>query len=354
VLYDAEGKPVRAWERVWDLYADWLDALTGDRRSFMIVDSKTIARFMATYRRSHVITAHVVHGSHRDATGALKESRRAALTRTPGFDLVVVLSVAQAGDLARDIGSGARIAVIPNGRGEGPRSRSTGARSPGRGVVIASLTRRKRVSHAVSAVQQVNARTGVAVTLDVYGDGESRASLERRTADDARITLHGHVPEVRTTLDSASFSLFTAHSEGFPLALVEAMEAGCIPLAYDIDYGPAEIIRDGRNGFLIPPGDIEGLAAAIEALARMPDRQLERMRKSATRAVRRFTDEDVCVLWAEALRLAVLRRSLRSRPRLLAVARKARPLVAVAEAGLRLTPVLRRATAIGRRPRPRV
>ena len=32
--------------------------------------------------------------------------------------------------------------------------------------------------------------------------------------------------------------------------LVESMASGCIPIAYDIDYGPSDIITDGVDGFL--------------------------------------------------------------------------------------------------------
>ncbi|HWI31401.1 MAG TPA: hypothetical protein VNT50_07905, partial [Microbacterium sp.] len=65
VLCDRRGKPVRAWAGIWGLYTAWLDELTGSTSSYMIVDSKTIATFMLSYRRPHVVTVHLVHGSHR-------------------------------------------------------------------------------------------------------------------------------------------------------------------------------------------------------------------------------------------------------------------------------------------------
>lgn len=338
VLYDEHGKPTRSWDRVWDLYADWLDALTAGQRSFMIVDSKTIARFMSTYRRPHVVKAHVVHASHRDATGALRATRRVALTRPRGFDVIVVLTASQARDLVHDVTPPPQVAVIPNGRGQRPRIRRGGTRMPTRGVVVASLTRRKRVSHAITAVQDANERADLGVTLDIYGDGDSRPSLQKSIAGDPRIRLRGHVPDVRDSLRAASFALFTAHSEGFPLALVEAMDAGCIPIAYDIDYGPAEIIRDGRNGYLLPAGDIEAMSAAIQTVASMPERRRRRMRSSAVRAVRPFTDRRICARWAWMLHLALIRRSPVSQPRLQSVLRRIPPLRALARTVLAVAP----------------
>ena len=58
-------------------------------------------------------------------------------------------------------------------------------------------------------------------------------------------------PDARRELATASFLLLTSRSEGSPLVLVEAMAAGCLPIAYDVRYGPSDLIRNGRNGFLV-------------------------------------------------------------------------------------------------------
>ena len=64
VLCDETGAPVRSWRKVWHLYTAWLDRFTAKKPSFLIVDSKVVAKFVLTYRREHVTTIHVVHGSH--------------------------------------------------------------------------------------------------------------------------------------------------------------------------------------------------------------------------------------------------------------------------------------------------
>ncbi|MHC2999126.1 glycosyltransferase [Microbacterium sp. HJ5] len=320
VLHDRRGNPVREWRRMWHLYADWLDALTAGEPSWFIVDSKTIAPFMLDYRRPHVFTAHVVHGSHRDASGALKASRRTALTRSQLFDVVAVLTASQARDLRRDAPPGRNVAVLPNVGPARPSMVTDAARPVTSGIVIASLTRRKRVSHAIAAARLVTQWSAAPITLDVFGDGESRAALERQAAGDRGIRLHGHVPDARERLAAASFALFTAHSEGFPLALVEAMAAGCVPIAYDIDYGPRDIIRDGRNGFLVPAGDTAALARAIARFVALPERTRRRMRERAVRSTRAFAPEMVVGEWAEAFELAWMRRALRRSPAIRAAA----------------------------------
>ena len=320
VLCDAAGRPVRSWRRIWPLYTAWLDALTDGRPSFMIVDSKTIARFMLTYRRPHVITAHVVHGSHRAAADEghpIRRSRREVFEHIDDFDLIAVLSKRQADEIEQLVGRHDNVVVVPNSRGpltaSGPAAASRMSpprRDPDRLVMLAALTPRKRVSHAIDAVQRASARLGRPLRLDVYGDGESRDALERLIDGSAAVRLHGYDPDARRQLVEASFLPLTSRSEGFPLVLIESMAAGCLPIAYDVAYGPADLIRDGRNGFLAPAGDVEALAAAIVRARSMPPRRLAQLRRRAVRSARRFDDERVTLLWARQLRRAAARRRL--------------------------------------------
>lgn len=320
VLCDADGRPVRSWRGIRPLYRAWLDALTDGHPSYLIIDSKTVAPLLLGYRRPHIVTAHVVHASHRSADSErhpIRRSRREVFEQLDGFDLVVLLSRRQRDDVERLVGRHDHLAVIPNARPLPQGSATAPApRERDRGVVLAALTRRKRVSHAIDAVQRANAAlsaagpaAGPAVRLDVYGDGESRPALERRITDPAAVRLHGFDPGARHELLGASFLLLTSHSEGFPLVLVESMAAGCLPIAYDIPYGPADLIRDGRNGFLVPAGDVDALAAAIVRLQRMSPHRVARMRAHAVRTAARFDERRVTQLWARAFEQAVVRRT---------------------------------------------
>src|SRR5699024_2837781 len=78
------------------------------------------------------------------------------------------------------------------------------------------------------------------------------------------VELSGYVNDVPNKLKSASFCMLTSASEGLPLSLMESMGAGCIPIVYDITYGPRDLIEPGENGFITPRGDIDALANKIE------------------------------------------------------------------------------------------
>jgi poly(glycerol-phosphate) alpha-glucosyltransferase len=307
VLCDERGVPVRSWARIHHLYRAWLDALTAKQRSFLIVDSKTSANFMLDYRRSHAITAHVVHNSHLasadEPLGEVRASRRAVFERLDDFDIVAVLSERQRRDIVAARGAHPGLSVIANPRAPVPRGPRP--RDPRGGIVLASLTARKRVDHAV----RVAARSGV--RLDVFGDGDRmdavRAAIPAGTGH--RIRLHGHRPDARRRLPRASFLLQTAASEGFPLVLAEAMAAGTLPIAYDVPYGPADLIDDGWNGMLVPSGDEAALAAAVTRLASMPAPRIARMRRAARKTARDYTERAVVDAWATAFDLALERRA---------------------------------------------
>ncbi|HEV7948852.1 MAG TPA: hypothetical protein VGP24_03700, partial [Glaciihabitans sp.] len=99
VLCDETGTPVRSWTSIWALYRFWLDQLSGRSQSYFIVDSKTAANFMTSYRRPFAVTLHVVHSSHLATAerpfAPLKPSRKHVFENLASFDAVVLLTQRQ-------------------------------------------------------------------------------------------------------------------------------------------------------------------------------------------------------------------------------------------------------------------
>jgi poly(glycerol-phosphate) alpha-glucosyltransferase len=307
VLCDREGVPVRSWGGAWALYRFWLDVLRQRQPSFLIVDSKTVANFMATYRRKRAVIVHLVHGTH--LTGdRLSAARRGTFENLGAWDSVVLLTQRQRADVEGLLGEQGNLAVIGNGREFDSTARPE-PRALDSGIMLASLTARKRVDHAVRAIAAA-AREHPGLALDVYGDGPEREKIAEVIAElDAPVRLRGHVAGAKDLLDGASFLLLTSSSEGLPLVLVEAMAAGCIPIAYDVPYGPADVIRHRRNGFLVPAGDPDAAARAIAELQSLSPRQVARMRRQARRTAQEFSDLAIVRRWNAELRAAASRKA---------------------------------------------
>lgn len=106
-------------------------------------------------------------------------------------------------------------------------------------------------------------------TLDIFGEGRQRGMLEKLIASeglDGKVNLCGHSSQVRREMLDSSCLVLSSTFEGFPMVLLEAVACGLPMVSFDCPCGPSEIIEDGVNGFLVRPGDIEGLAKAVESV----------------------------------------------------------------------------------------
>jgi glycosyltransferase involved in cell wall biosynthesis len=78
------------------------------------------------------------------------------------------------------------------------------------------------------------------------------------------------------------------------------MAAGLPVVSFDCDYGPSEIIESDVNGLLVPKGDKQALAAALDRL--MADAELrERLGREAARGADRFHPASIVARWDEVV-----------------------------------------------------
>lgn len=90
---------------------------------------------------------------------------------------------------------------------------------------------------------------------------------------DERIKFLGRLPTRQDAIDlisSAHIFLAPSRREGCPIALLEAMRAGTIPLVADFDVANKEMIKDGYNGFIIGHNDIQGWVNRIRDIVENP------------------------------------------------------------------------------------
>lgn len=153
------------------------------------------------------------------------------------------------------------------------------------------------VHDVLEAVAAVRAR-GVALELDLTGDGPLRGELQARAQalGLGEVTrFHGHVDHATlvTLLQRAHLFVTPALSDGNNVSLNEAMASGPFPIGTDIPAN-AQWIVHGENGLLYPPGDAQALARCIETAA--ADRTLRHVATARNRAiVEQRADWRVCV-----------------------------------------------------------
>lgn len=126
--------------------------------------------------------------------------------------------------------------------------------------------------------------------LLVIGDGPQRApceALARGLGMSQHVRFLGRRTDVPRLLSAIDLLLMPSQSEGLGLAAIEALAAARPVVAYAVG-GLPEVVVDGLNGRLVPPGDCEAFANAVAATLREPGRRFAYAR-GAVSSARRFS-----------------------------------------------------------------
>lgn len=194
-----------------------------------------------------------------------------------GSDAVTAISTYTADRLRRQV-PGADPAIIPFGAtvepGDDLPAVARDADAPFELLFVGRLVERKGVHLLLEALAVLE--PGRRVLLHVLGDGPERAPLEARAAElgvGGRVRFHGFVSREALEARMAACDCFVlpavvdakGDTEGLGVVLLEAMAYGR-PTIASAAGGIVDIVRDGRNGFLVPPGDAAALADAVRRM----------------------------------------------------------------------------------------
>jgi len=138
-------------------------------------------------------------------------------------------------------------------------------------------------------------------TLVILGNGpqrESLVTLADRLGISERVVFPGLVSGTLALFSRAQLFVLPSRAEGFPNALLEAMACGVASVSFDCPSGPADMIEDGVNGLLVPPENIEALAASMGRLMSDEDERV-RLGAAATKVLERFSLSRVMAMWDE-------------------------------------------------------
>lgn len=139
--------------------------------------------------------------------------------------------------------------------------------------------------------------------LVILGEGPERPRLEQLTQHlnlTNVVKLPGLAKNPFSVLEKADLFVFSSRSEGFGVALAEALACGVPAVSFDCPYGPAEIITDGVNGILVPPEDVDAFAQAMSRLMG-DDEERRHMAARASEVLNRFGLEKIIASWNRLL-----------------------------------------------------
>jgi glycosyltransferase involved in cell wall biosynthesis len=111
------------------------------------------------------------------------------------------------------------------------------------------------------------------VRLMILGDGpqiEELKGLATSLGINESIEFTGHVSNPLKYFSRADVFILSSLLEGMPNVLIEAMMAGCTPVATDCPTGPREILESGRYGYIVPMQNPDALAAGIQSAISNP------------------------------------------------------------------------------------
>jgi len=175
----------------------------------------------------------------------------------------------------KEFGVQREIEVVPNfidprqyrPDGASPFARALAQNGEALVVHISNFRPVKRIRDVLATFDRIRRR--VPARLLLIGDGPDRSLAERLAREggfEEATTFMGNVAAVETILPAARLLLLPSDAESFGLAALEAMACG-VPVIGTAAGGLPEVVEDGSNGFLLPVGDVNGMAArGIELL----------------------------------------------------------------------------------------
>lgn len=168
-------------------------------------------------------------------------------------------------------------------------------------VVIGRLSKQKNHEMLIRAFARI-ADKYPEENLQLYGKGDLEEELQRLISKlglENRVALNGATDKVPLVLKHAGIFVLPSDYEGMPNALLEAMAAGVPSISTDCPCGgPAMLIRQEENGLLVPVGDVDALASAMERM--LSDAAFaEKLGCTARKDAEAYRPEKVFKLWKQ-------------------------------------------------------
>lgn len=170
---------------------------------------------------------------------------------------------------------------------------------------IARIHHEKRIMDQIEIVNQIK-ETIPNVSLDIYGyvtEPDYQQKLQEKVKElnlESNVNFMGFKQSLESVFSKYQIFLMTSEYESFNMSMLESLVHGVVPVSYNINYGPADMIDTGINGYLIENGNKFGAAKLIEELFNNPE-QLQEMSSKSYLKSKIFSEENTWKQWQDVL-----------------------------------------------------
>ncbi len=269
ILYDGDSKTECADNA--EMAAVYLNrSMTDAKLYLLVVESGLMAKAAANVNKPNALRAAVVHSVFLEDPYNLKSPPqpfyRYICENRSLFDHIIFPTRAARDDfLNKYTDYTGNAAHIPHPCPMPAVRADFNGRDHRKAVIIARFDPVKRINEAIDIFGLVVKRLPD-VKLEIYGAGSGEESYRERIRAlglQKNVFIMGFTDDPGSVFRGAALSVMTSAAEGFGLALAESICGGCPAFAYNIKYGPADIIKDGKTGGLIPRFDRRNFAERL-------------------------------------------------------------------------------------------
>lgn len=295
----------------------FLDELNRTTKNAVFVIDRTYElAYAALHMRTKAFKVMHLHSNHvndpaHPKTAGLNFNYAYALNNLDQWNGVIASTAQQTTDFQDRFGNRPAVYTIPVGIVDdatlaAPKP-AWETRTAGKIIFVARLAEEKQQDQVIRAFKQVRQQVPNA-TLDFWGyangdTGKKLRALVEKLGLQSAVSFNDYTTDLTAVYNDAQLAMLTSRAEGFALALLEGQAHGVPQIAYDVKYGPRDIIRDGQDGRLVPVNDEDALAAAMIDLLTHP-KQLAAYSQQAYQDAQRFSTTAVWQQWQPLMQAA--------------------------------------------------
>ncbi|WP_314347469.1 glycosyltransferase [Mammaliicoccus vitulinus] len=267
--------------------------------TYLVGEARALDPVILSIKDSRVRKIFMTHSIHiRPNTDIIRAGNRAVLNKLNEIDSLVVLTEKQKKDIENRFGIRNNYFVIPHSIDKKEIKIDTEINKV---AIVSRLHEEKNIDDAIKAFKDV-IKSIPNAKLHIYGDGPEKEELTKlinKLNLGNHVKLEGYSNSIDEVLQSADCLLLTSKYEGFGMVMQESIANGTPVIAYDINYGPSDMIEDEKNGYLVSNRDINDLSNKIIKYLKLNNFEKEKFAKNSIKKAEEFSHEKFSQKWVD-------------------------------------------------------